>query len=748
MKAATIQRKCACGGACDSCKEKKEPRLQRSALSTMPSTGVPAAALDAMRGPGRPLDAATRASLEPRFGRSFAEVRVHDDAASARAATEIHAAAYTAGSHIVFGSGRYEPQTDRGRHLLAHELTHVAQQHSGAAMAEGIGAPDDAHEQEADRVADSIAGGGPPARVNMSGDRMIRRQAEDAEPAQAAATPAASAATPQRWIVEDDQQPAAGQMRRTEFLDALHPAICATADAEMARLGRSTAGCPVIERYQTFARARSAAQLESAARRYTAEAASVRSAREYIPIVARRVAQGIAEWGRSGVIPEIPPELGMAGLGKIRGSIGSVVSGLLGGVHFKARDGGANALGCPWLGLGGGRPLDSGVASRMEGALGASFSSVRIHTGSDAASAASGANARAFTIGRDIAFGAGEYQPGTPVGDALLAHELAHVAQQDGAPAGMMMKAEDTQSGALEEDADNAAAGAVVSIWGRSKQFARLSGARLKSGLRLSRCKTPQSQFTTANRQVAEACTADQRTTAGAGGQARSCCTESMLTELRELHPYALYRVERAMAGLAQPQTVREQLMHHFHVSPESPIVASILAYYQRMHARMTGAGVTFACRNQGEGGCNAPNSDECRADPSEQRLLTFCGNYDAGASGGTFLRQSREILMGQVIHEYAHLTCVRDTLAGHQQSENDILRNRFRPRIAGEPLSAEPIDEIAAGGQAGEGRLGLENYRYLNGPEGGESATYTGMTALQAVHQADAYKWFAMDAP
>jgi hypothetical protein len=156
-----IQRQCACGGACDSCSRKKEPHLQRSALSAVTPAGVSASALAAVRAPGHPLDAATRASFETRFGHSFADVRVHTDANAARAAESIHAAAYTSGSHIVFGSGRYEPHSDRGRRLLAHELTHTIQQRAGLQTQPlGVSSPADASEREADAVADRVVRGG------------------------------------------------------------------------------------------------------------------------------------------------------------------------------------------------------------------------------------------------------------------------------------------------------------------------------------------------------------------------------------------------------------------------------------------------------------------------------------------------------------------------------------------------------------------------------------------------------------
>jgi hypothetical protein len=78
---------------------------------------------------------------------------------------------------------------------------------------------------------------------------------------------------------------------------------------------------------------------------------------------------------------------------------------------------------------GGGAPLSSSVRARMEPRLGASLGSVRIHTGGESADAAKGFGARAFTVGDDVHFNAGEFQPGTKEGDKLLAHELTHVVQ-------------------------------------------------------------------------------------------------------------------------------------------------------------------------------------------------------------------------------------------------------------------------------------------------------------------------------
>ena len=87
------------------------------------------------------------------------------------------------------------------------------------------------------------------------------------------------------------------------------------------------------------------------------------------------------------------------------------------------------------LAQGGGRPLDRSLSRRLESAGGGALDDVRAHVGPQAEQLARAVEARAFTVGSDIFFGSGEYRPGTADGDQLIAHEVAHVAQQRGAPA-------------------------------------------------------------------------------------------------------------------------------------------------------------------------------------------------------------------------------------------------------------------------------------------------------------------------
>lgn len=94
---------------------------------------VPAAVRSTLQSAGSPLDPATRDYMEPRLGHDLSRVRIHTDNDAADSAQSVRAQAYSAGKDIVFGEGRYEPHSDSGRRLLAHELVHVVQ----AGMAAG-----------------------------------------------------------------------------------------------------------------------------------------------------------------------------------------------------------------------------------------------------------------------------------------------------------------------------------------------------------------------------------------------------------------------------------------------------------------------------------------------------------------------------------------------------------------------------------------------------------------------------------
>jgi hypothetical protein len=140
-------------------------------------------------GGGAPLDPGTRADMESRFGQDFGDVRVHTDGAAHESAKSVNAHAYTVGSNIVFQRDRYDPSSDIGRHMLAHELTHVVQQRSGP-------------------VDGTDAGGG--IKVSDPTDRFEREAVANADRLMSAPAPAAAPAV-QRCAEHD-----AGSVQREE----------------------------------------------------------------------------------------------------------------------------------------------------------------------------------------------------------------------------------------------------------------------------------------------------------------------------------------------------------------------------------------------------------------------------------------------------------------------------------------------------------------------------------------------------
>src|SRR5712692_9584886 len=111
-------------------------------------------------GGGTPLENDTRGFMESRLGADFSDVRVHTDATASESARSVQAHAYTVGSDVVFQSDKYAPESDSGKRMLAHELTHVVQQRSGpvdgtpAAGGIQVSHPSDRFEQAAGSSAD------------------------------------------------------------------------------------------------------------------------------------------------------------------------------------------------------------------------------------------------------------------------------------------------------------------------------------------------------------------------------------------------------------------------------------------------------------------------------------------------------------------------------------------------------------------------------------------------------------------
>jgi len=290
-------------------------------------------------------------------------------------------------------------------------------------------------------------------------------------------------------IVEDSvSQAAAGQMKKSEFLEQLREAVTAEAAEALAGTLWSAVGCPWIDHWFDYYASVDVQGIERAVRKYAPTAAGAETAVDLIPILSGRVRRAIEVWSATGEGERAPAE----GLPEESAPLPGESAGIL----MKEREGGSSTSADPAAvqsQLGAGASLDGGVRSQMESAYGEDFSNVRVHADARGAELSSSVDARAFAVGEHIAFGPGEYQPGTPIGDAIIAHELAHVAQQRGAAStGVPLPKTDDANGSLEDDADSAAVGAVVSIWsGMKNGLARISNRampRLRSGLRLQRC--------------------------------------------------------------------------------------------------------------------------------------------------------------------------------------------------------------------------------------------------------------------
>lgn len=152
---------------------------------------VPSIVRQALGSPGQPLDDATRALMESRFGHDFSQVRVHVDANAADSARALSASAYTVNKELVFQDGQYQPDTKAGKRLLAHELAHVVQQgHSAPGSARGdlstrlaLSQTDDPAEREAVGMAEAITNEGRVApRVKIASESaglLVHRQEDD-----------------------------------------------------------------------------------------------------------------------------------------------------------------------------------------------------------------------------------------------------------------------------------------------------------------------------------------------------------------------------------------------------------------------------------------------------------------------------------------------------------------------------------------------------------------------------------------
>ena len=140
---------------------------------------------DVISSGGKPLEPEVRADMESRLGHDFGDVRIHDDGAAHSSAQAVNAHAYTVGSNVVFQRDQYDPSSQDGKVMLAHELTHVVQQRTGpvdGTSAPGginVSDPSDRFEREASANAERVMSGPAPAAPAQAPASIQRHAADD-----------------------------------------------------------------------------------------------------------------------------------------------------------------------------------------------------------------------------------------------------------------------------------------------------------------------------------------------------------------------------------------------------------------------------------------------------------------------------------------------------------------------------------------------------------------------------------------
>ena len=214
----------------------------------------------------------------------------------------------------------------------------------------------------------------------------------------------------------------------------------------------------------------------------------------------------------------------------------------------------------------GGTPLSMNVRSYFEARFNRDFSQVRIHADSDSAEGARAVQARAYTVGRDIVFGSGQYSPGTAEGKRLLAHELTHVVQQN--------RAESPGRSLINTDPAGSAEVGMTET----------GAARSKTSMKRAAIADGPSPTTSIQRFHHD-----------------SSCTSSDLTAIVWPGDYAMrLMIAKAIRVLsAKPIDPKVTALFPKYFMTATPPVADILAVYNAIQAVITRNDYTYECEHE-----------------------------------------------------------------------------------------------------------------------------------------------------
>ncbi len=273
-------------------------------------------------------------------------------------------------------------------------------------------------------------------------------------------------------IVSDDALAGPGQISKRAFLDQVEHAVRDVVDHELAGTIFRSQGCPWIAHWMAYYGGRTPAELHDALVQYAPAAGAASGLDEILAAIRARVGDGIATWRATRAIPDLTPA-----------ASGDSASGASRPLMRAARE--PDDARSVQAELGSGRALDPSVAARMTQLLGPDVARARVHTDALGGRVAERHRATAVAVGHHVAFAQGAYQPGTPLGDALIAHELAHVAQHVDSPSAPV---------AASADAEREAAAAGIAAFAQRgapellRETARSLRRSVRSGLALRRC--------------------------------------------------------------------------------------------------------------------------------------------------------------------------------------------------------------------------------------------------------------------
>jgi len=422
---------------------------------------------------GSPLAPSLQQFMEQRFGHSFSHVRVHTNVAAASLAQQAQARAFTVGRHLVFNKAQYQPNTDRGRRLIAHELTHVLQQKGGLhSVQREIFSPEQERTSTSSssedllrrlkRLLGVIPGNLPAAIESILSSILYHATNGPNQIALHALTENGALATETRrtlhtteytlriavhrnklgahaeWYLKRDgeqdsffqhSQPSLGgdivpmggvdEMRIAIPTPLYSPRDTETTDTEDAvtTRGVSTNTTPTPISFPSAAPPIDTTALNDAnivANENTADTDRGRgdNAGTDAPQTLRAPIDEIADEPVQEDTAIPASEIKRSSVNPSQPRITSNTEHLIRSVVAEP-----------------GSALPLTLMGEMENTLGVDLKSTRVHTGNKSAMASQALGARAFALGEHVVFGDGHYQPDTLAGKALLAHELTHVRQ-------------------------------------------------------------------------------------------------------------------------------------------------------------------------------------------------------------------------------------------------------------------------------------------------------------------------------